>query len=137
MPRLTDVTLSLGLELEVTFGTTKPIPEACDTAVLLIHETGGSEFAIRIERGRVEDAALWDAGRTVRQSLPTDSVVISADSVSCSIPRAILPWTPSVPGLSASLVVNGAPVQSGVPVTLRSAFVDSVDLPADDDRVTA
>ncbi len=137
MPRLTDVTLSLGLELEVHFGTTKPIPEACDTAVLLINETGGSEFSIRIEGGRVEDAALWDAGRTVRQSLPADSVVISPDGVSCSIPRAILPWTPSVPGLSAALVVNGAPVQSGVPVTLRSAFVDSVDLPADDDRVIA
>jgi hypothetical protein len=137
MPRLTDVRLSLGLELEVTFGTSKPILEACDTAVLLIHETGGSEFTIRIERGRVEDASLWDAGRTVRQSLPTDSVSVTASGVTCSIPRAILPWTPSVPGLSAALVVNGAPVQSGVAVTLRSAFVDTVDLPAEETRLSA
>jgi hypothetical protein len=106
--------------VQVRFATTRALLTAADTAVLLIIDRSGSEFGIRLERGRVTDVHLWDAGRLLRQGLPTRNVTMSDGLVCCDIPKEVLPRVSSAAGLSAALVVNGALVQSGFPVTLST-----------------
>ena len=122
MPRLTTVDLHYGTHsVDVRFSATSPLLHACDTAVLQITDPGhkGSEFGIRIERGHVVDAYIWDAARRLRQRLPLDAVTIDGRHVSCSVPRMVLPVVHGYPRLQAALVVNGAPVQSRFPVKVE------------------
>ena len=134
MPHLVSVDATIDLyvsrSLGVTFSTTRPLAIAADTAVLLVTETGGSEFGIRLERGRVTDVYLWDVGRLLRQRLPTQDVSIIDTTVRCVIPTAVLPQTSGVGRVTASLIVNGALIQSGLPVTLSSGSVTRPTLSA-------
>lgn len=107
----------------MAFSTTRPLSTAADTAVLLITEAGGSEFGIRLERGRVTDVYLWDVGRLLRQRLPLQDVSIIDTTMRCVIPTAVLPRTSGVGRVTASLIVNGALIESGVPVALSSGSV--------------
>ena len=124
MPHLVSVDatidMSVSRSLSVTFSTTRPLRTAADTAVLLITETGGSELGIRLERGRVTDVYLWDVGRLLRQRLPAQDVSITDKTVRCVIPTAVLPRAAAATRVTASLIVNGALVQTGVAVGLSS-----------------
>lgn len=125
MPRLISVELSYASTIEVRFTTSTPLARSCDTAVLQLTDSAhaGSELGIRIERGRVVDFYVWDAGRRLRQRLPIDQVVIDGREVSCSMPRSVAPVMRGVPRPVAALVVNGAPVQSRFAVQLAPAKV--------------
>ena len=122
MPRLTSVDLALGSTIDITFTTTRELAEAADTAVLQLTHRNGSEFGIRIERGRVADVYLWDAAQFIRQHLPADHVTIEGDRVQCSIPRVLLPAGALAPVAEASLSLNGTPVQTHYPVGIRALF---------------
>lgn len=125
MPRLitADVTVDSSFTgaVHVRFATTRALMAAADTAVLTISDRSGSEFGIRLERGRVTDVHLWDVERLLRQGLPTQNVVISEGTIRCDIPKEVLPRLAGTLELSAALVVNGALVQSGFPVTIATA----------------
>jgi len=125
MPRLiaVDVTLDfpLATTVEVSFSTSRALLTAVDTAVLLIVDRSGSEFGIRLERGHVTDAYLWDAGRVLRQGLPVRDVSISDGLIRCPIPVQVLPTLTTAAGLTAALIVNGALVQSGFAVTTSTS----------------
>lgn len=125
MPRLISVELLYGSTIDVRFTTSMPLARSCDTAVLQLTDAAhaGSELGIRIERGRVVDFYVWDAGRRLRQRLPLDEVVIDGRDVSFTIPRSLTPVMRGVPRPVAALVVNGAPVQSRFSVTLAAARV--------------
>jgi hypothetical protein len=122
MPRLVSVDVTYGPTIEVRFTTTRAVFEACDTAVLQLIDTrpGGSELGVRIARGRVVDSYLWDTGRRLRQRLPTTNVVADATGITCSVPLAVLPLSPTMPTLTAMLLVNGAVVDAEFPVTIRA-----------------
>ena len=119
MTHLTSVELWQDTELQVRFSTSLDLTEACDTAVLQLVHGGGSELGIRIERGRVTDVYVWDADRLIRQRLAEGRVVMQSGSVLCSIPAPVLPEGNLINQLGATLIVNGAPVQTGFPVTVR------------------
>ncbi len=124
MPRLITADVSADSSpsgtVQVRFATTRALMTAADTAVLLITDASGSEFGIRLERGRVTDVHLWDVDRLLRQGLPTQNVVISDGAIRCDIPKEILPRISGPLDLSAALIVNGALVQSGFPVTVST-----------------
>ena len=128
MPRLISADVSTNVSagswvnrgVQVRFATTRALLTAADTAVLLIVDASGSEFGIRLERGRVTDVHIWDVGRRLRQGLPTQNVSITDGVIRCDIPQEVLPRIANAVSLSAALVVNGALVQSGFPVTLST-----------------
>ena len=120
MPRLTSVDLALGSTIDITFTTTRELAEAADTAVLLLTHGNGSEFGIRIERGRVADVYLWDSAQFIRQHLPANHVTIDGARVHCSIPLVLLPAGALTPRAEASLSLNGTPVQTHFPVAIRT-----------------
>ena len=122
MTLLTSVDIFHDSEIRVIFTTSLDLSTACDTAVLQVVHGGGSELAVRIERGAVADVSVWDAAQLIRQRLPHDHVVLTATTVSCSIPMGILPamaLDEIESAVTANLLVNGAPVQTGVAVSLQ------------------
>ena len=119
MTHLTSVELWQDTEVHVRFSTSLDLTGASDTAVLQLVHGGGSELGIRIERGRVTDVYVWDAGQLLRQRLAEGRVLLSSGSVQCSIPTPVLPDGNLWNQLSATLIVNGAPVQTRFPVTIR------------------
>lgn len=127
MPRLTAVDLTYGPTIDLRFTTNIPIFSACETAVLLLSDAspGGSELGIRIERGRVVDFYIWDGGRRLRQRLPELDVVQHGRRVSCEIPSTLLPVVHGMPRLQAALIINGAAIQSGYAVTVKSRSLSS------------
>jgi len=123
MPRLTDVRLVYASTIEVTFSTSVPLAVACDTAVLQVTDArSGSQLALRIERGLVVDYSLWDSARRLRQGLPATDVEVSGRTVTCVFPRMLVPVSLGTTHLSASLIVNGAPM-TRVPVRLEAHAV--------------
>lgn len=119
MPRLTAVELVYGPTIDVHFTTTLELAGASDTAVLqLIHRTG-TELGIRIERGHVADVYLWDPALFIRQHLPEDNVTLDGCRVSCAVPGELLSRSLEA-SVEATLSLNGTPVQTHFPVTLRA-----------------
>lgn len=116
MPHLTSVVIRPGSPVSVEFRCSPSLLEICDTAVLQLTHYSGSEFSIRIERGRVVDVYVWNAERRRRQRLPEDFVTLGVDTVSCSIPPALL-RAEFTSGLVARLVVNGLLIHANVPVS--------------------
>ncbi|MDH6182124.1 hypothetical protein M2152_002306 [Microbacteriaceae bacterium SG_E_30_P1] len=129
MPRLTAVRVTYDARVaEVHFSTTRALMTAADTAVLIVSDPSGSEFGIRLERGAVADAHLWDARRLLRQGLPVSAVTIAEGVVSCPIPVEVLPHLGWPVRLSAALIVNGALVQSGFAVEVAPARESRAEL---------
>lgn len=118
MPRLNSVEIVFGPTIDVHFTTTLELAGACDTAVLQLTHSTGTELGIRIERGEVADVYLWDAELLIRQHLPESTVTIDGRRVSCAVPGELLSRSLE-PAVKASLSINGTPVQTDYPVTLR------------------
>ena len=125
MTHLTSVELWQDTEVHVRFSTSLDLTDASDTAVLQLVHGGGSELGIRIERGRVTDVYVWDAVQLIRQRLGEGRVLLSSGSVQCSIPTPVLPAGTLWNQLGATLIVNGAPVQTRFPVTMRQVRLPS------------
>lgn len=138
MPRLITVDViadsSPSGSIDVRFTTTRALLTAVDTAVLMVFSRPGSEFSIRLERGRVTDVHLWDAERALRQALPLQNVSISDGAIHCDIPKEVLPKVASVAQLSAALIVNGALVQSGFPVSWSPPATSALGRPNINDQ---
>jgi hypothetical protein len=124
MPRLSAVQVTYlpghPEPVDVLFTTTLPLLEAADTAVLRIVASGSVdlEFDIRLERGRVAHVHLWHPALARRHELGVEVVTVDGLEVRCSLPALVDADVPWVPALRAQLIVNGALVQSSVPVTL-------------------
>lgn len=119
MPRLIAVELRYDGPLDLRFTTSRAVFDACDTATLLVTDVGPrhAELTVRIERGRVTEAALWDPDRR-RLRLPAGSVTVDGTTIVCTIPVDLVPTGRPLARISAALIVNGALVQSQFPVTV-------------------
>jgi hypothetical protein len=125
MPRLLSVDLRYGSDVTIRFTTSRAVFDACDTAVLQLVDPGPRhcELTVRIERGGVAEAALWNPDRLRRESLPIENVTVRGTTVECCVPLALLPIPRTTPDVAAALIVNGALVQSGFPVSVRPGIL--------------
>lgn len=128
MPRLLSVDLRYGSDVTIRFTTSRAVFDACDTAVLQLADPGPRhcELTVRIERGRVAEAALWNPDRLRRESLPLETVTVRGTTVECCVPLALLPIPRTTPLVAAALIVNGALVQSGFAVSVRPGILAPV-----------
>lgn len=97
--------------------------ENCDSCCFEVgsDDESGAGLCVRVERGLVVDAHVWDPHRRRRHQLGAHSVDLAGDHVTCTLP-AILVSRIHVPrSLSARLLVNGMLVQSRFPVAVRSS----------------
>ncbi len=106
-----------------------PTLALCDTCSFEVgpDDDSGAGLNVRIERGLVVDAHVWDPYRRRRHQLGAGAVLVSGRELTCAIPATLVSRIRGRRCLTARLLVNGMLVQSRFPVL--------VDEPASTPRV--